>query len=121
MSTPLHTWPPLLADFKTDLGISLSDVDNDANLSSDLAAAVAYVQRVRPTFDYANNPMDCKVPVTDDLWNGTVAYARRLYQRRRSPDGVVSLGDQGVGRVPVSDPDIERMLGIGRYQGPVFS
>lgn len=114
-----HTWPPLLADLKTDAGVPPDNTDDDANLLTDLASAVAYVQRVRPTFNYTNDPVSDDCPVTDDLWAGTLAYARRLFTRRRSPDGVISMGDLGVGRVPTVDPDIDRMLGIGRFAEPV--
>lgn len=115
------TWPPVLADLKTDMGISADHTDEDTNLSSDLASAVAYVQRVRPTFNYDQDPLNEDCAPTDDLWNGTLAYARRLFTRRRSPDGLVDMGDLGQGRVPTVDRDIDRLLGIGNYAEGLFA
>lgn len=114
-----HTWPPTLADFKTDLGLDPDvELSEDAKLSTDLAGAVAYVQRVRPSLNFAGDPFctDEDEQITDDIWQGTLAYARRLHERRKTQDGVVNMGDMGIGRIPSTDPDIERQLGIGRFQ-----
>lgn len=56
-----------------------------------------------------------------DLALGTIRLATRWHARRRSPDALLSMGDLGTARIPNFDPDIERMLGIGRYRGPVFA
>lgn len=56
-----------------------------------------------------------------DLKLGTLRLAGRLHSRRRSPDGLVFAGDYGSSRIPAIDPDIERLLGIGRFRGPVFA
>lgn len=58
---------------------------------------------------------------SDTLVDGTLALARRWYTRRRSPDGLVSMADLGISRIPSIDPDIERMLGIGRFRKAVFA
>ena len=116
-----HTWPPTLDDLLADMQVPDTVTGDDTNLSTDLAAAVAYVQRVRPTFNYAADPL-CDDPApTDELWQGTLAYARRLATRRRSPDGLIDMGEFGQGRVPTVDRDIDRLLGIGNYAEPVIA
>jgi hypothetical protein len=116
-----RTWPPSIQDVKTDASIDTS-VDDD-RLQIVLDAAVAYVQRVRPRFNYdADTLLSDTVPdPTDDLWLGTVRLAGRWHSRRRSVDGLVDMGEMGAGRVPSVDPDIERMLGIGRYVKAAFA
>jgi hypothetical protein len=116
-----HVWPPSLDDLKQDMNIPLDNNEDDLNLTSDLAASVAYVQRVRPTFNYTGDLDSCDPAPTDDLWSGTVAYARRLNSRRRSPDGMVSSADMGSTRVTSVDRDIDRLLGIGSFQAPVIA
>lgn len=58
---------------------------------------------------------------TPDLILGTLRLAGRWHTRRRSPDGLVSMAELGAARVPSFDPDIERLLKIGRYRGAVFA
>lgn len=190
-------WPPTLTDLKNDLKVD--DDRDDARLSTVLAAAVAYVERVRPAFAYPgtpdvgdvvtlsitaadvagdpanadtvelvvelpdgtlddsptvdNPPDDTGVylalftttqagthvarwitsgPVsavnqrfevrssaglpapTADMELGTVRLAGRYHARRRSVDGLVVAAELGVARVPYLDPDIRRLLGLGK-------
>jgi hypothetical protein len=113
----MTTWPPTLDELKTDLKIDLNDTRDDVRLASDLAAAVAFVERVRPAFRYDQYDPDQfdKPEVTADHWLGTVRLAGRWNDRRRSPDGTISMGDLGTSRVSSFDPDIDRMLRIGRH------
>lgn len=114
----MATWPPTLADLKTDLINQDPDDDrDDAKLDLDLSAAVAFVERVRGEDFNLTGESDSELPeATDDLVLGTLRMAGRWGNRRRSPDGLVSLGaDLGSGRIPSFDPDIERLLGVGRY------
>jgi hypothetical protein len=112
-------WPPELNSLKSDLGIDESDTRDDARLTTMLNAAVAYVERVRPEFDYADLPVG-EIP-TDDLILGTIRLAGRWHTRRRSPDGLVNMAELGASRVPSFDPDIEKLLGVGRYRAPVIA
>ncbi|MBB2500264.1 hypothetical protein H5411_14160 [Amycolatopsis echigonensis] len=52
---------------------------------------------------------------------GTVRLAAREFARRRSPEALIDMGELGSARIPSFDPDIERLLGIGRFRGPVFA
>jgi hypothetical protein len=110
----MSTWPPSVQDVKTDVGIDV-DVD-DTVLATELAAAVAYVRRVRKRFNY-DHDATCDYPdPPDDLWLGTVRLAKRWHDRRRAAAGMVFAGDGGTDTVPYVDPDIERLLGIGRFR-----
>jgi hypothetical protein len=115
----MSTWPPLLADLQTDRGVTVGS--DDTALSTDLASAVAFVQRVRPTFNYDSDPLSCRPAPTADVWAGTLALAWRWFTRRRSPDGLIDMGELGQGRVPTVDRDIERLLGIGPFKAPVIA
>ncbi|WP_181778930.1 hypothetical protein [Pseudonocardia pini] len=113
-------WPPLLERLKVDR--SIDDSRDDPRLESVLAAAVAFVERVRGgDFDFSGDPDSLLPPPPDDVVVGTVRLAGRWHERGRSPDGLISMGELGTARVPSFDPDIERLLGIGRYRGPVIA
>lgn len=113
--TLARTWPPTLTDLKNDMDIPPSNTDDDGRMATDLAAAIDYVQRVRPSFNYGGDLFCSDEPPTNDIWQGTLAYARRLVTRRRSPDMLIDMGQLGAGRVPSVDRDIDRMLGIGQF------
>lgn len=122
-----ETWPPTLDELALDMSDRTTPPETIKAQSGDvlqivLDAAVAFVERVRPGFNYTNDATsDCPAP-TKDMRLGTLRLARRWYDRRRSPDGLVYQGDDGgSSRIPSVDPDIERLLGIGRYRGPVFA
>jgi hypothetical protein len=117
------TWPPTVEELKRDAkkeGVPLDDTVLQANLD----AAVSFVQRVRSEFNYtADATLDPAVnpDPTADLKLGTLRLAARWFARRTSPEALVEMGDLPAGRIPSFDPDIDRLLGIGRYRGPVFA
>lgn len=116
------TWPPTLDELKVDRKIDLDDTRDDTALQAELDAAVSFVERVRPGFRYVEDATSDAPAPTADIRLGTIRLASRWYDRRKSPDGLVFQGQElGSSRVPSVDPDIERMLGIGRYRGPVFA
>jgi hypothetical protein len=112
------TWPPALDELKRDM--KLSDNRDDDSLQQQLDAAVAFVERVRPVWNYGDELSDLP-DVPDDFRLGVLRLAGRWFTRRRSPDALVAMGEMGAGRVPSFDPDIDRMLGIGRYQPMGFA
>lgn len=117
----MYAWPPQLADVRRELGRKPEDRADDPLLQAALDAAVEFVTRVRgSSFNFAAAPTSTLPSPTSDIALGTVRLAIRQHTRRRSPDGLVAMGDLGVGRIPSFDPDIERLLGIGRYAGVVF-
>lgn len=114
------SWPPLLAELKLDAGIS--DTRDDDKLAVVLAASVAFVERVRGTSFNFDGDLGSALPApTDDLVLGTLRLAIRWHNRRRSPDALVDMAELGAARVPSFDTDIDRLLGIGRFRGPVFA
>lgn len=128
MTTPDPVyWPPTLAMLKVDQGKTDSTRD-DAKLSQELAAAVAYVERVRrAAVDFSGLLTESEledagmVQVDDDLRFGTIRLALRQHARSRSPDGMIASPDLGSVRVGTGDADIDRMLRVGRFAGPVFA
>jgi len=111
------SWPPTLDELKTDMKIELSDTREDDRLTTDLAAAVAWVESVKPSFRYdETDPAQLELPDPPaDLRLGTLRMAGRWNDRRRSKDGMVAMGELGVTRVTSYDNDIDRMLKIGKY------
>lgn len=115
---PTYPWFPL-EDFLEHLGIGPED-RNAGNAERARAGAAALVERARP---------DRIAPATlveevdtfvasPDLLEGAVLLAARLYARRGSPAGVASFAEFGPSQVLRFDPDIDRLLGLGRYARP---
>ena len=117
----MSLWPPQLDDLKAEIGRSRSDTADDPQLQIDLDAAVAYVEReLYGDFNFAGSPTSTLPAVSGDVFLGTLRLAFRWWNRRRSPEGVIDLGDVGmVTRVARIDSDVERMLGIGSYRRPM--
>lgn len=113
-------WPPVLADLKLDLGVE--DDRDDPRLGQVLDAAVGFVQRVRAgDFNFDADPESTLPAPTADLVLGTLRLAGRYHTRRRSPDGLVQMAELGASRVSSYDPDIDRLLGIGRFTPARFA
>ncbi len=117
----MSTWPPVLADLKTELKIDADDTREDVRLATDLAAAIAWVESkvTRYRYHIVQGETDedelAKPAPTDDTWLGTLRMAARWGDRRRSKDGMIQMGELGSTRVTSYDNDIDRMLGIGRF------
>lgn len=128
MTTPDPVyWPPTLGMLKID-NKSTDSTRDDAKLSQELDAAVAYVERVRRgSVDFSGLLTELElvaagmIRVDADLRLGTIRLALRQHARTRSPDGMVASPDLGSVRVGTGDADIDRMLRVGRYAGPVFA
>lgn len=113
-------WPPTLDELKLDRGIT--DELDDEKLEQVLSAAVHFVEKVRDgDYNFAADPLLDLPDPTPDLKLGTIRLAGRWHVRRRSPDALIQMADQGSSTVPSFDPDIDRLLGIGRFRGPVFA
>ena len=80
----------------------------DAGEAEAVTAAVnAYVKRV------VTVPED-GAAWDDDRSLGATMLAARLLRRKNSPGGVESFGSEQLAYVRRSDPDIDRLLGLGR-------
>lgn len=115
------SWPPVLSDLKSDLKIEETDTRDDERLQLVLDASVAFVTRARSSFNYESDPLSDYPDPTGDLFLGTIRLAGRWHTRRRSPDGLIQMAELGASRVPSFDPDIERLLGIGRFAKSVVA
>lgn len=114
-------WPPSLDDLKAEL--KSPDTRDDAGLDSALAAAIAYVEGPQGRggdFNFLGTPGSL-LPYPDaDIERGTLHLAIRYYARRNSPDGLIDAGEFGSVRIPTSDVDLERQLGVGRFRLPMI-
>ncbi|MFB6943394.1 hypothetical protein ACFWGL_12420 [Streptomyces sp. NPDC060286] len=68
------------------------------------------VPRVRELPEGANWP--------DDVTTGALMLGQRLFARRRSPTGVATYSDTGPAYVARWDPDLERLLRVGKWAPP---
>lgn len=103
-----------LDELKSEMNIP--DTDDDESLTRMLDAAVAFVERVRKgQFNFTADALSDVPEPTADLKLGTLMLARRWKIRGRSPDGLVAMAELGSARVSSFDPDIDRLLRIGRH------
>jgi hypothetical protein len=113
-------WPPTLAMLKQDQRIPDTDVRDDDDHTTQLAAAISFVEgRHDGMFDFADDSGSTLPRPPAEMVLGAIRLAIRWKTRRRSPDALITAGELGSSRVPSFDPDIERMLQIGRYSPPV--
>lgn len=125
--TMFGVWPPCLADLKIDMGDRDDQDDSkDAQLSIVLDAAVSKVRTLKGhRFDLDDDPVGestesggwLNAP-TPDVILGTIRLAWRWWERKRSPDGMITVGELGSANIPGWDNDIDRLLRIGRYAEP---
>ena len=105
-----------LAELRVDVTAPQGPVD-DHRLQLCLDAAAASVEAART--DLAASFAAATVPANVRL--GTVRLATRWYRRRSFPEGQVVSELGPLGSLPFSDPDIDRMLGVGRYGRSVIA
>lgn len=113
------SWPPTLTDLKADL--SIPDDNDDVVLTQSLDAAIAFVIRTRSDIDFGQYPLPGSKTPDVDLELGTLRLAGRWFTRRRSPEALIDAGELGSARVPSFDPDIDRLLRIGRFRRSVIA
>lgn len=90
-----------------------------ADADSCRLAAAALVERARPDLVVVDAAGSASFPMADpDVVKGAELLAARLYARKGSPQGLASYGDFGPAPITRLDPDIERLLGVGRYGRP---
>jgi len=121
MTTPVEiAWPPTLANLKVDMGVQADDLRKDDQLTYDLNAAFAFVKdRKKGVYRFdLTDPDQLELPEPDhDFRLGILRLAARWNDRRRTKDGMVQMQELGIGRVASTDPDIDRMLRLGRFNG----
>ena len=102
----MATWVTL-ADLRADV-TAPTGATEDARLQSALDAAAAYVEDARADLDFTG-------PVPDRVKLGTLRLAARWWRRRLQAEGQVTAELGYLGSVPYTDPDIDRLLGVGKY------
>lgn len=103
-------------DVVTAIGDDLADQVNTAALQTWCDAARDFVEERRPDLwvdTDADGTVDDYQP-TPAVKSGTALLAYRLYQRRKSPLGVMGVTNDQASGILRDDPDIEKLLGIGR-------
>jgi Phage gp6-like head-tail connector protein len=105
-------WPKL-AEVRQWLRLQ-PNPDDDALISSALAAAIDYGNR---RTDYKYDPATVPVGgVPEAVHEACLIHAGRLYKRRDSIDGALGWGDSGFIRIGRSDPDA---VGLYDAVGPM--
>lgn len=118
-------WPPTVTDVKLDMARNQQVSQNDDDIAVCLGAAIDWVtDRKGHQWDLATSGESesgaLKAP-DQAMILGTVRLAIRWIIRRRSGDMMLSAGDQGQTRVASFDPDIDRMLRIGKHAPMAFA
>jgi hypothetical protein len=95
--------------------LRLGDQADDEIVGWSLAATLDHVA----TLPYIHAQPDPADPETwgSDARLGTLMLTARTYRRRNTPAGLESLGDQ-IAYTPQYDPDIERLLRVGKRAAP---
>ena len=98
----------------THLGSSIAEVVYTAALQAWCDATREYVeQRRADLFTAAEPPVFAPGP---SVVGGAALLAKRRYQRRPTPHGVLGVTSESVSGILRDDPHISRLLGIGRHR-----
>lgn len=109
------------ADVVTAIGDDLAAQVNSVSLQFWTDGAREYVEDRRPDlFVTAGDPPVTTYQPTGRVKAGTALLAYRLYQRRKSPLGILGVTNDQASGILRDDPDIERLLGIGRRRRFAF-
>lgn len=104
------------------LGGDLSSAIDDASMQQFCNGTASYVEGRRSDLFVTS---DDETPVTtfeptSSVLVGAALLAYRFYSRRTSPLGVIGFTEDGAAGILKDDPDIARLLGIGRHGAFVF-
>lgn len=116
---PSHAW---LDVDDVRAWLQLDDTANDRVVELVRTAAASYVEGCRrdlfvPASDEAGAQLVLVDSLGGDVITAGILAASRLWARRSSPAGLVSFGDMGT-EVLRADPDVDRLLGLGRFAKP---
>lgn len=116
MPAPDYAWLPAQAVADT-MGRSLAG-GTPQDLENARKAAAAWVEDQRRDLVWLDAAM---ADVPPQVWLGAVLLTNRLLARRGSPQGVAEFsGEFGPAAILRTDPDVEKLLGLGRYGRPVI-
>jgi hypothetical protein len=113
------TYPPngptTVADVK-ELSRVTGTAD-DVRLGRIVAAVNAWVLRL-PSAAVADGVADWTAPGVQHIVEGATMLGARLYRRKNTPDGVVSMGGESFAYIARNDPDVAMLLGLGTWAPP---
>jgi hypothetical protein len=101
------------------LGADLTADLDPEKLEEAAAAAGDWVEGKRRdqfVYDDADPPVGTYTPGPAVIY-GAALLAHRLYHRTKSPLGILGVTDVGASGILREDPDIARLLGIGKSRG----
>lgn len=111
---PGHDWLPLSTVLAAaQLGELVEGSTTAVAVEAARTAAAVVVERARPDLLVGDTFLADEAVVF-----GAALQASRYFARRNSPTGLASYGDFGPAAVLRLDPDIERLIGVGRYAQP---
>lgn len=114
----LHDWLPIQRVTR-HIGLP-DDAPVPVGVDEKRRAAAAVVERARKDL-FGVDEVGAQTFAGDDaVVEGAALYAARLYARRETPAGLASYGEFGPAPVLRLDPDVERLLGLGRYAKPAL-
>ncbi len=96
------------------LGDLAADLDTPALQSACDAARDFVEDRRSDLWVTAGDPPVTTYTPTPSVIHGAALYAFRLYHRRNNPLGILGTTDVGPAGILREDPDVARLLGIGR-------
>lgn len=98
------------------LGDSIGDDLDQGALQECCNASRSFVEERRGDLWVSDgeDPPTLTYTPTVSVVHGAAMYAYRLYHRRKSPLGILGTTDVGPAGILREDPDIARLLGIGR-------
>lgn len=122
----MHDWLPA-ATVQAWLQVDAGDAARVGVVETCRNAAASWCEEQRPDLfadvvttnpDGTTTTTPAPAPSDSVVMAGVLASAR-LYARRSSPAGLASYGEFGAAEVLRLDPDVSRLLGVGRYAPPV--
>lgn len=118
MATPAPWLPP--ADVLGYLKVAAGS-ENAYAVELCRVAAARVVERARRDLKLAElpDPLPADADVPEDVKHGALLLTARLYARKGSPQGVATFGELGASTILRSDPDVQLLLGVGRFGRPV--
>lgn len=117
-----HAWlsPQAVVEW---LQLDAADTETAALVEQVRLAAAAWCAKQRADL-FTTDADTGAVGLVDDLGGDVqlagLMYAARLWSRRSSPAGLANFAEFGAAEVLRYDPDIDRLLGIGRHASPVI-
>lgn len=112
----LYPWLPA-ADVRTWLQLA-----DDADVEVVRMAAADYCEEQRPDLLAIvledGEPVGTLFAATPKIVQAGLLAAGRLWARKGSPAGLASYGEFGAAEILRLDPDVARLLGVGRHARP---